>query len=483
MRSPEWSSTAFVLTYDSWGGWYDHVAPAGGRPLRLRLPSAGHPRQPVREARFDRPRHARLHIDPALHRGQLEPRAAGAARRRREQHRLGLRLRRRAARRGVRLGRSHHPDPGAGPYAGGLLVVRWRLPVRGRIVAARRELQATRRQCRDRGLPQIRPPRPSSTSHREAPERLWERWPDEPEHAWRAFVSYRDMKRGTRSQRAVSSGLRHEALSAAQSAAKVREWSVRWYWSERCRAYDGTANSRFRGEEADRHPRAIRCWRSQWLPGRWLRPSQRWRRERPHGARGFRPHVHLPGPELRDRLERARADSQGGEAWRASTSGVGSAFSRGSSTPTRTCDSRAGSGRQRIGRGARRLPAGRLALRGRRGSADPAARIERLVLRSTSGAVQVCAHGSTAALALLPPGQPDSRAPVTQERQLRRPARDRPRVGRRQRRTADVLARGQRAVKFKLAFFTLTVRGEDALFGSRAVRERGSCSRMADARY
>jgi phospholipase C len=27
MRSPDWSSTAFVLTYDSWGGWYDHVPP------------------------------------------------------------------------------------------------------------------------------------------------------------------------------------------------------------------------------------------------------------------------------------------------------------------------------------------------------------------------------------------------------------------------------------------------------------------------
>ncbi len=27
MRSPQWSSTAFVLTYDSWGGWYDHVPP------------------------------------------------------------------------------------------------------------------------------------------------------------------------------------------------------------------------------------------------------------------------------------------------------------------------------------------------------------------------------------------------------------------------------------------------------------------------
>ena len=27
MRSPDWKSTAFVLTYDSWGGWYDHVRP------------------------------------------------------------------------------------------------------------------------------------------------------------------------------------------------------------------------------------------------------------------------------------------------------------------------------------------------------------------------------------------------------------------------------------------------------------------------
>jgi phospholipase C len=27
MRGPEWNSTVFVLTYDSWGGWYDHVAP------------------------------------------------------------------------------------------------------------------------------------------------------------------------------------------------------------------------------------------------------------------------------------------------------------------------------------------------------------------------------------------------------------------------------------------------------------------------
>jgi phospholipase C len=27
MQSEAWNSSAFLLTYDSWGGWYDHVAP------------------------------------------------------------------------------------------------------------------------------------------------------------------------------------------------------------------------------------------------------------------------------------------------------------------------------------------------------------------------------------------------------------------------------------------------------------------------
>ncbi|MGC4887176.1 alkaline phosphatase family protein [Micromonospora sp. DT227] len=27
MRSPEWSSSAFIWSYDDWGGWYDHVKP------------------------------------------------------------------------------------------------------------------------------------------------------------------------------------------------------------------------------------------------------------------------------------------------------------------------------------------------------------------------------------------------------------------------------------------------------------------------
>ena len=27
MRSSAWSSSAFLMTYDDWGGWYDHVIP------------------------------------------------------------------------------------------------------------------------------------------------------------------------------------------------------------------------------------------------------------------------------------------------------------------------------------------------------------------------------------------------------------------------------------------------------------------------
>ncbi len=31
MRSSAWEKSAFMLTYDDWGGWYDHVAPIPGR--------------------------------------------------------------------------------------------------------------------------------------------------------------------------------------------------------------------------------------------------------------------------------------------------------------------------------------------------------------------------------------------------------------------------------------------------------------------
>ena len=83
---------------------------AEGGSLRLRLPSAGAARQPVRETRRDRPRHARLHVDPAFHRGQLAARSARAARRERQQHRVGVRLLASAPRPRVRPGESRLPD-------------------------------------------------------------------------------------------------------------------------------------------------------------------------------------------------------------------------------------------------------------------------------------------------------------------------------------------------------------------------------------
>jgi phospholipase C len=38
--SPEWSNTAIMITWDDWGGYYDHVAPptADGQQLGFRVP-------------------------------------------------------------------------------------------------------------------------------------------------------------------------------------------------------------------------------------------------------------------------------------------------------------------------------------------------------------------------------------------------------------------------------------------------------------
>jgi phospholipase C len=40
MRTPEWSSTAIFLSWDDWGGFYDHVAPpvVDGAGYGLRVP-------------------------------------------------------------------------------------------------------------------------------------------------------------------------------------------------------------------------------------------------------------------------------------------------------------------------------------------------------------------------------------------------------------------------------------------------------------
>lgn len=41
IASADWKTSAFLLDYDSWGGWYDHVAPptVDGAPLGLRVPA------------------------------------------------------------------------------------------------------------------------------------------------------------------------------------------------------------------------------------------------------------------------------------------------------------------------------------------------------------------------------------------------------------------------------------------------------------
>ena len=40
MQGPDWDSTAIFLTWDDWGGFYDHVTPPTGRRQRLRHPRA-----------------------------------------------------------------------------------------------------------------------------------------------------------------------------------------------------------------------------------------------------------------------------------------------------------------------------------------------------------------------------------------------------------------------------------------------------------
>ena len=77
-----------------------------------------------------------------------------------------------------------------------------------------------------------------------APARqYWDRQPREPARAWRAFELYRDMEPRKRSQRAVSEAMKPKkpragATRAVQPAAEVRRWSVTWHWVDRCKAYD-----------------------------------------------------------------------------------------------------------------------------------------------------------------------------------------------------------------------------------------------------
>ena len=58
MQGPDWDSTAIFLTWDDWGGFYDHVEAAAGRRQRVRVARARPRDQPVHEARLHRPHDA-----------------------------------------------------------------------------------------------------------------------------------------------------------------------------------------------------------------------------------------------------------------------------------------------------------------------------------------------------------------------------------------------------------------------------------------
>ena len=73
-EEPGWEHTAIFLTWDEWGGFYDPVAAARGRPRRPRLPRAAARHQPVHAQRPRRRRAGRVLDAAQVHRRQLGPR-------------------------------------------------------------------------------------------------------------------------------------------------------------------------------------------------------------------------------------------------------------------------------------------------------------------------------------------------------------------------------------------------------------------------
>ena len=71
MKSPDWPSTAIFISWDDWGGFYDHVVPPNGGRQRYGLRVPGLMISPYAKKRLHRPPDPELRRLPEVHRGRL----------------------------------------------------------------------------------------------------------------------------------------------------------------------------------------------------------------------------------------------------------------------------------------------------------------------------------------------------------------------------------------------------------------------------
>jgi phospholipase C len=270
MRSPEWSSTAFVLTYDSWGGWYDHVPPPsvdrygyGFRvPALLVSPYAKH-------GAID---HETLDFTSILRfiedNWRLAPMAARDAR----ANSIASAFDFAAPPRPPEFVSTSRTTTALPRVRTG--VVYWAYGAAALLACVLTAVALVR--SRPGGASRLRPASRPVADFAGTPHAQWDRLPDEPDAAWRAFEQYRDMGRDARSQRALCAALLLDDASSAPPAAKIRRWSVEWHWVARCRAFD--AGHHLEAVRGSGRPRASHCSCSRfgWLPPRPARrPTRR----------------------------------------------------------------------------------------------------------------------------------------------------------------------------------------------------------------